>query len=167
VYQRVSVTAVLGVPAVSTGQPSRTPIACVVLALLVPPVGAGSSESSIGVLFIGDAFLQGAFPAVALAEDPWIRLMPVIADTWFITSIDVKRYLRIYLPRTEEALVEGYRLVIICAARSEDFPRSFEEWIEQGVAESGLGFLMADDPTCSAVLTISTVSRHVDGWKRR
>jgi uncharacterized membrane protein len=107
---------------------------------------------SIRVLFIGDALMAAGMPAPLFVQDPLIGITPLPAEIATIlgdpTEIQarVKRFFRLYLPRTEERLLENFDVVIIAATQA-DYPSiNFQSWLRDGVRDHGLGFLMADDP---------------------
>lgn len=103
----------------------------------------------IRVLFMGDALMEAGFVTPLMAEDPMIDLNPVPVE--FLTgeyqTISVAaRTLRVYFPRVERQVTEGYDVVIITDAREPFFPEKIQRWVNKGVLEYGLGFLMAGGP---------------------
>jgi len=110
------------------------------------PLASAPSTGIIRTLFIGDAFMLPGFPMPALVEDPKISVTPILAEVAFVTKTEMQRFMRIYLPRTQERLVQNYDLVIISALKANDISGAFEKWIKVGVTDYGLGLLMVDDP---------------------
>jgi len=103
----------------------------------------------IRILFMGDALMESGFVTPIIVQDPLVKLtaVPVEFITRKYVSIDyAAATLRMYLPRTEQALRNGYDMVIITDAREPFFPPKIQYWIKRGVTETGLGFLMAGGP---------------------
>ncbi len=103
----------------------------------------------IRLLFMGDALMKAGFVTPIIAQDPLVRMSPVPVEfvTFAYVSIEeAAARLRMYLPRTEKSLRQGYDVVIIADARAPFFPAKIQNWIRDGVIETGLGFLMAGGP---------------------
>ena len=109
-------------------------------------------RGTIRVLFIGDALMGEGMPAPLLKQDPLIELTLIPAEIAVISGSSaeiqgrVKRFFRLYAPRTREDLLNNYDMVIIAATQADYPSPSLQRWIRDGVIEEGLGFLMADDP---------------------
>jgi hypothetical protein len=91
-------------------------------------------------------------PGPLLKQDPLIEFTPIPAEIAAIggdpaeTQAKVKRFFRLYAPRTRQGLWGNYDVVIIAATQA-DYPSiDLQTWIRDGVIQDGMGFLMADDP---------------------
>jgi uncharacterized membrane protein len=103
----------------------------------------------IRVLFMGDALMKAGFVTPILAQDPLIVLSPVPVEfvTFAYASIEeAATRLRMYLPRTEKRLRSDFDVIIIADAREPFFPAKIQNWIRDGVIETGQGFLMGGGP---------------------
>ncbi len=103
----------------------------------------------IRVLYMGDALMEAGFVTPIIAQDPMIKLSPVPVE--FVTGeydsiTQAARTLRVYFPRVESQVTEGYDVVIIADAREPFFPHKIQNWVRAGVLEYSLGFLMAGGP---------------------
>jgi len=103
----------------------------------------------IRLLFMGDALMEAGFVTPIIAQDPMIKLSPVPVE--FVTGeydsiTQAARTLRVYFPRVESQVTEGYDVVIIADAREPFFPHKLQNWVKKGVLEYGLGFLMSGGP---------------------
>jgi len=121
-------------------------LAMLSILLLAPAVSALSPTGVIRTLFIGDPFMTPGFPTPAMVEDPKISLTPVRAEVAFVTTTEMKKFMRIYLPRTKEKLASDYDLIILSAVKANSLTGTFEKWMAEAVLEDGLGLLMVDDP---------------------
>jgi uncharacterized membrane protein len=130
----------------------------VVLAvLLLGPCLATSSArvdpdtGRIRTLFIGSALVGIGYPAPAMVEDPKIELTRVEAQIGSSNPLlgfeNMQRFLRLYLPRSEDDLLQNYDMLIVTGIRSDDLKMSFQRWAKKAVEEEGFGLMMADDAT--------------------
>jgi uncharacterized membrane protein len=129
--------------------------ALVLLIVLTSCISHGKVDPERGwirILFIGDALRAEGMPVPLLVRDPLIRITPIPAEIATISGnpdevrTQVRRFFRLYLPRTETSFLDTYDNVIIAATQA-DYPNiNFQTWVHDGVIESGVGFLMADDP---------------------
>jgi uncharacterized membrane protein len=109
-------------------------------------------RGSLRVLFMGDALMAQGMPAPLLVQDPLISLTPVPAEIATISGdpaeiqTQVRKFFRLYLPRTKSSLWDSYDVVTIAATQSDYPSTGFQTWVRDGVIEDGMGFLMADDP---------------------
>jgi uncharacterized membrane protein len=130
-------------------------LALVLFFLLMVPSCPGreprvdQQTGQIRVLFMGDALMEAGFVTPLVAQDPLVRLSPVPVEfvTMQYASIEeAATRLRMYVPRTERHLQEGYDVVIIADARAPFFPSRLQLWIKNGVLNTGMGLLMAGGP---------------------
>jgi uncharacterized membrane protein len=155
------------VPPPSGSYLSRKAILAILFLLLIP-VCLSQSEPKVDpqtkrirLLFIGDPFLEPGYPTTALLEDPKIHLTRIEAEIGYrnpaLGKERMLRFLRIYLPRTEDTLIENYDMLIITAIQSNHLKHEFQLWTKKAVEEEGFGFLMSDDPTSfGGALTVWT-----------
>ena len=119
---------------------------CIVASLVVQPASSLSPTGVVRVLFIGDAFTSPGFPLPAMLEDPKVSVTPVRAEAAFVTTTQMKKFMRIYLPRSEERLASDYDLIVLSAVKANALSGTFEKWMADAVLKNGLGLLMVDDP---------------------
>lgn len=124
--------------------------------LMVLPACIGDDEpkvdpqtGQIRVLFMGDALMKAGFVTPILAQDPLIVMSPVPVE--FITTAyasieEAATRLRMYMPRTEKRYRSDFDVVIIADAREPFFPAKIQNWVRDGVIETGQGFLMGGGP---------------------
>ncbi len=95
------------------------------------------------VLFIGTAF-WGTSPGRILLLDPKIdpTLVPIIT-VWY-TDEDNRRYMRLYMPRTYQHLVNTKDLIHLAGCDAVMITPRWQNEFSQAVKEGGLGLLMTD-----------------------
>ncbi len=134
-------------------------IALCMLALSLPLLCPGQARGDgprvdpytglIRVLFMGDSEMQSGKVTPIMVLDPMLDLdtVPVEALTWAFGGIEqAARGLRVYFPRVERQVYEGYDVLIIADARQPFFSTRLQGWFKDSVVEHGLGFLMAGGP---------------------
>jgi uncharacterized membrane protein len=119
--------------------------------LCASPPKVDPQTGRIRTLFIGDPFMRPGYPTAALVEDPKIQLTRIEAEIGYSNPAvgleNMQRFLRLYLPRSEDNLIGNYDMLIITAIRSNDLKLDFQMWAKRAVEEHGFGLLMSDDPT--------------------
>jgi uncharacterized membrane protein len=98
----------------------------------------------IRVIYFGEAMMGAGFITPFLYQDPMIALTPA-PFTYDPEGLE-SRSLRLYLPRHQREIYEGYDAIIIADASEPYFPHKVQLWIKNGVTEHGLGFLMGGGP---------------------
>ena len=93
------------------------------------------------MIYIGAPFMGGPFPY--LSADPMIDATPVDGNAYGIPAGLVRKALRIYLPRSYEALNSSYDVIGLDDATCANFDSRILAWFREGVIESGLGLFMA------------------------
>lgn len=125
-------------------------LAVVSISAVIIPTAHCEDDGIIDLLYIGDPFMRPGFPTPALVEDPKISLTAVVAELFFITSREMKKAMRVYLPRTQKHLTENHDLVALAAIRSDHLSGAFQRWVADGVLAGELALLMSDDPVSFA-----------------
>jgi uncharacterized membrane protein len=95
----------------------------------------------LGVLYIGEPFVF-AIPAHYMVAEPLIDLSKVEASLWIGNINDVRRSMRIYMPRSYEDLVEKFDVVVISDANMHTFRQDHIQWIGDSVEDNGMGLFM-------------------------
>jgi len=95
----------------------------------------------IRVLHMGDG-IWGSRPGLLLSSDPKIDLSMVPIITVWYTPEEIARYIRLYMPRNFEDLVNGYDLVVLGDCDASAVSSKWQTAFKQGVDEEGLGLLM-------------------------
>jgi len=98
----------------------------------------------IRLLHIGKAWYQAYAPGPIFVQDPKIDWHAVPAHVWSMGEIAYK-YMRMYLPRTRDRLLNNYDVVLIDGMEALDLRLQFQHWLVDGVETQGLNFVMADD----------------------
>ena len=95
----------------------------------------------IRVLHIGDG-LWGSKPGLLLASDPKIdvTLVPVIT-VWY-SEEEISRYMRQYMPRGPEDLVNRYDLILLGDCDASVITAGWQHTFRDAVIQTGLGLLM-------------------------
>ena len=97
----------------------------------------------IRILFIGDSLMEAGHITPYLYQDPMVALTRV--PIYITTELD-ERLLRVYFPRHQRQIYEGYDVIILGDAGVRIFPANVQTWFKNGVIEKGLGFLMGGGP---------------------
>lgn len=121
----------------------------VVILLVLPPASMRCDPQTgrIRLLHIGDVFRRPGFASYFFFQDPRIVMFPVPSEVVFIGELEVFRYYRLYLPRTEESVRNDFDVICCAGCYHHHLGGSFLSWARGAVVEEGVGFLMADDPT--------------------
>ncbi len=99
--------------------------------------------SKVRVLYTGDPY-PGVTPYIHMRVEPLLEVTPVQASTLHYAGIsrdDIRRAIRVYMPRTYRSLVESYDVLIISDANVGSFSSDHHRWFKDSVSE-GLGFVM-------------------------
>ncbi len=142
---------------------TRPIILCLLILALVPMAQARVDPQTgvIRMLHIGKAFLRPVAPGPTFVKDPRISWMPVPAHAWSLGE-EAKRNLRIYMPRSQQELLDKYDVIVEDGMYATDMPPNFINWLIEGMENSGLGFVMADDSS-----SFATSGRHPSWYLTR
>jgi predicted DNA-binding protein len=112
--------------AVSAGEPRRDP-----------------ETQRIRLKYIGDC-LAVQTPRIAYQTDPLIAptLVPSSIQEWAVDLTEIKRYMRLYMPRSSSHLVGGTDVVMLSNSAADYFQPSWLTWIADGTEDPGLGLVM-------------------------
>ncbi|MBU7004515.1 MAG: hypothetical protein HXS50_03025, partial [Theionarchaea archaeon] len=120
-----------------------------IILVLLPGAWAGNEPKVdpqtglIRILFIGDSLMEAGHITPFLYQDPIVALTRV--PIYITTDLD-ERLLRLYFPRHQRQIYEGYDVIILGDVGVMFFPPKVQSWIKNGVIEHGLGFLMGGGP---------------------
>jgi uncharacterized membrane protein len=135
--------------------PARLPrsLSCILLlALVIASSGAAQARSDpesgrIRILYIGDGW--GPSPVPKYQVDPAFTVVSVPTSELHVghgaISYDVptmKKFVRLYMPRTYELLLANYDFIVISDANVLMMEQSHLDWIRRSVPEEGLGLIM-------------------------
>jgi uncharacterized membrane protein len=98
----------------------------------------------IRVIYIGEALMGAGFITPFIYQDP-MMVMTRVPFT-YSTVEEETRALRLYLPRHERQVYDGYDAIVIADAGGNYFSHKFQNWIKNAVIDHGLGFLMGGGP---------------------
>jgi uncharacterized membrane protein len=117
-----------------------------VIALAIEPVAPREQKrdpvtGKIRILYFGDAF-AGPSPYPVYANDPLTSIIPIMASTFHYSPAVIKRHMRIYMPRTEERLVDGFDVIVVSDAGIQAFRTDYFTWFRDAVIEKGFGLVM-------------------------
>ena len=73
--------------------------------------------------------------------DPLVSAQTVPLYSSIFQARTTERFMRIYMPRTEERMKSDFDLILISDATVDNFPPRYFPWIINSVREEGLGFL--------------------------
>jgi len=119
------------------------------LILVLLPLAGGSREPRrdpqshrIRLMYIGDC-LAIQTPTKAMELDPLIsvRLVPASLQEWAVEQKDIRRYMRLYMPRTLQDLIGTTDVVMLSNSAADYFRPDWIHWIAIGT-EQGMGFMM-------------------------
>ncbi len=114
-----------------------------------PPVLGGRRDSETGrvrILYIGDGW--GPSPVPKFQVDPAFTVMSVPTSELHTGSAHtfdnrkMKKFVRLYMPRTFEALVSDYDFIVLSDANIIFMGHNHVKWIEDAVRDVGLGLAM-------------------------
>jgi len=112
--------------------------------VLLLAAAMAQKASPVGVLYTGDPY-PGLTPYIYMKSEPFLRVTPVQASRDHyagISSSDIKRAIRIYMPRTYDELVRTYDVIIISDSNVHSFTRQQLEWFRRAVVENYTGLVM-------------------------
>jgi uncharacterized membrane protein len=112
--------------------------------LLVTPLIAAQEGLRVGVLYTGDPY-PGQTPYVHMKVEAFLRVTPVQASRNHyagISSDDILRAIRIYMPRRYQDLIDSYDVLIISDANVMSFESKHLKWFKQSVEEDAMGLAM-------------------------
>ena len=113
----------------------------------LPLQGAARTDPATGrirLLHIGLAFLRPDHPDPVFLQDPKIDLTMVPAFSSVMEVEEVRRMLRVYLPRSKPELGGRFDLVLIDGVDAFHVRDAFLRWTAELVQESDLSFVMSD-----------------------
>jgi len=119
-------------------------ILSVLLIAFIPAASLGQAASPVGVLYTGDPY-PGLTPYIPMKVEPLLRVTPVQASRGHYAGIsdeDIRRAIRIYMPRTYASLVKDYQVMIISDSNVGSFTTEHLKWFKRAVVEEGAGLVM-------------------------
>jgi uncharacterized membrane protein len=121
-------------------------ISIIVMLLILPQSMAAASidPRRVGVLYTGDPY-PGVTPYLSMQEDAFILVTPVQGSREHyagITMEDIYKSLRVYMPRTYEAYISNYDVMILSDTNRMLFTPDQHYWMYDGVLQEGMGLLM-------------------------
>lgn len=114
---------ILGLAAVTAREERRDPI-----------------TGRIRILYTGDPVPGSPYPV--FIRDPLTDVTPVIASGFNFPATTIRRYMRLYMPRTDRGLYEGYDIIIISDAGIPFFTDKQLNSFKSGVLDWGMAFIM-------------------------
>ncbi len=95
----------------------------------------------IRILYVGAPFW--ASPYQVFKYDPLLSTTPVAGNLYGIPSSQVKKAMRLYMPRTEAAMTSKYDIIGLDDCSEESFPRQVIHWMVESCTGEGMGIFMA------------------------
>jgi uncharacterized membrane protein len=102
------------------------------------------SQSRVSVLYTGDPY-PGHTPYIHMKVEPMLIVTPIQASNDHYAGIsdsDIKRAIRIYMPRTYNDLIATYDVLIISDSNVGSFTSEQHAWFLKSVADDGMGLAM-------------------------
>ncbi len=129
----------------------RRPPACLSLTLVLAAcllLGSGECREQrrdpvtgrIRILYIGDPGPSSPYPVYI--RDPLTEVVPVIAIGFTQPTTVIRRYMRLYMPRTRGNLVNSYDMIVISDASRRFFTDEHTSWFRDAVVQDGLALIM-------------------------
>ena len=122
----------------------RVTILISIALLLLALAGTAQAQSRVFVLYTGDPY-PGHTPYIHMKVEPMLAVTPIQASRDHYAGIserDIKRAIRIYMPRTYASLIETFDVIIISDSNVGSFTSEQHLWFKQSVAEDGMGVAM-------------------------
>ncbi len=98
----------------------------------------------VRLLHMGCAFMRPDHPDPVFFRDPKIDLTIVPAYDLVMEYGDIQRMIRLYIPRSKQALDEKYDLVLIDGIDACNVRNEFLQWIVELIQEKNFSFVMSD-----------------------
>jgi len=143
-----------------------------VLSVVVGLVGSSAkvdpTTGLVRVVCIGESYYPETRLPIILTADPRIRYQPIPAN-WYESTFgavggskaDVFRFMRLYLPRTYEGLVDAYDVILLSDFEVDIITGEQFAWMERSTREEGMGlgkYEMNYDPATFSTLPIFVAS---------
>ena len=120
-------------------------IALLTLALAGDALGRTDPRTGrIRLLHIGLAFLRPDHPDPVFLMDPKIDLTMVPAFSTVMETDEIRRMMRLYMPRTKQEVSEGLDLILIDGVDAYNVNPEFLSWTTDLVLTTDLSFVMSD-----------------------
>jgi uncharacterized membrane protein len=128
------------------GRRLRIELASVTICLLfLLPIAHALDPRQVSVLYIGDP-VWGYTPFHPMNEDAFVVVAPISAyhhGGYAVQMSDIRRYVRMYMPRNYEQYTSTYDVVVFSNAYRTAFGSEQHRWFRDGVIREGMGALMA------------------------
>lgn len=124
----------------------RLPVLLFIVYLSIAAV-AGRTDPATGrvrLLHIGLAFLRPDHPDPVFFVDPKIDLTMVPVFSSVMQMAEMRRMMRLYLPRTKDELDGNFDLVLMDGADAFDVRDEFLRWTTELVQNGNMSFVMSD-----------------------
>jgi len=119
-------------------------VVCILAAVMTQTCCAQKS-AKVRVLYTGEPY-PGVTPYVFMKAEPLIQATPVVASRDYMEFIipveEIKRAVRLYMPRNYDSLVQGYDAIIISDSNVGSFTDRHLQWFRDSVKDGGLGLVM-------------------------
>ena len=97
----------------------------------------------VRVLYIGDCFGVRAQPYLFMTREPLFVVTPIPSSTGRVRiEEEVRKLMRLYMPRSYKKHVEKYDLVILSAMERFYYTSVQLTWMKKGVIDGGQGIMM-------------------------
>ncbi len=120
-------------------------LACLALLPTQVPASAPATDPATGrirIIYLGDAWGLLS-PVQYMARDPMLIITPVPASQGHMGGIpDMHRFLRLYLPRTYDDLIQSHDLIVLSDTISSIYKPYHLNWFRDSVIEGGKGIAM-------------------------
>ncbi len=110
------------------------------IATLLSTAAARDPSGRVSVLYVGDT---GFETWRDIAGDPLLVTVPVPASIGHFSIDHIRRYMRLYIPRTYERYASEVDLLILSDTDRQLFTPEQQQWFSDGVVEGGQAMIMA------------------------
>ena len=110
------------------------------IATLLSTAAARDPSGRVSVLYVGDT---GFETWRDIAGDPLLVTVPVPASIGHFSIDHIRRYMRLYIPRTYERYASEVDLLILSDTDRQLFTPDQQQWFSDGVVEGGQSMMMA------------------------
>lgn len=116
-------------------------LACLSPCLATREPRKDAETGKVRILYVGDS-LGLHTPARNFEMDPLVSITGIPATAAWYSTKDIRRFIRIYMPRSYEAIVDHHDVIILSDAGPQFFTPQHHAYFKETVITEGLGLIM-------------------------